>query len=630
MAGAPGPLADEAQYRLGVLENEAGNYEAAAAALSALVERAGDKAADPQLVDKAATAQGWAFYKLDRYDEAERCLAAVVDRDAANDEAQFCLGLARAGGQHWDTAIAPLELVEQRATDPARVTQARAALSICYGRAGRLEEAKTAYNAFLPGKPPAEFAHATTYWLAEAVLSKDPAWARALFESLTKDGVAPDYSARALAGLAWSQLQLSDAVGSAATFERLLNDYPDDARAPEAALVRGQALEMLDQSDPALTMYGLVVERYAGSKQYSEALWKAARLEHRLSRMREAEAHYRQLAAIEPAFGQYDALLYYWSQTLADQARDDDAAEALERLRHDWPQSPLVPDATYLLAERALAAKDYDAAQSLAREVSAVEPAPKILAEALYLEGRVALARESWAEAAGPLARLARDCPDSPLVLAAKYWQAEASYRQREYVRAEEEFAQLDGQTAGRSEKWLAMIPLRRAQSLGQQNRWAEALEIAERIATDYPQFEEQYEADYVIGRALASQGEFAAAREAYNRVIRSTTGAKTETAAMAQWMIGETFFHQESFDEAVAAYLRVEILYDWPKWQAGALLQAAKCQEMLGQYQQAIETYDRLIKTYPDSEFTEEAKQRLRVAQKHETPPRTKGQVKG
>jgi cellulose synthase operon protein C len=168
------------------------------------------------------------------------------------------------------------------------------------------------------------------------------------------------------------------------------------------------------------------------------------------------------------------------------------------------------------------------------------------------------------------------------------------------------------------------MIPLRQAQALGQQNHWSEALEIAQRIAAAWPDFAEQYEADYVIGRALASRGEFAAAREAYGRVIRSSTGAKTETAAMAQWMIGESYFHQESYAEAVAAYLRVEVLYDWPKWQAGALLQAAKCLEMLGQVNEAIESYERLIRTYPDSEFTEEARRRLRVAQKHE--PAAKG----
>ncbi len=629
LAGAPGPLSDEARYRLGMLESTAGSYEEAVQALTALVERAGDKAVDPALVERAATAQGWALYKLERFAEAESCLAAAVERDAANEEAQYYLGLARAGAEHWEAAVAPLERVERQAGDPARTTQARAALAICYGRAGRMEDARTVYTALISSAPPPELANATTYWLAEAVLAKDPVWAARLFESLTKEGATPEYAAKALAGLAWSQLEHSDAIGSAATFDRLLRTYPDDPRASEAALVRGQTLEMLDQPDPALAMYELIVEKYAGSKQYRDALWKAARLEHRLSRLQQAEAHYRRLSEIEPAFGQYDTLLYDWSLVLAELKREDEAAEVLERLRRDWPHSPLAPDATYQLAERALAAKNYELAVSLAHEVTVLEPAAKILPEALYLEGRVALARESWTDVAAPLSRLVLECPDSPLVLAAKYWQAEASYRQREYVRAGEEFAELDGQTAGHTEKWLAMIPLRQAQSLGQQNRWAEALEIATQIATTYPDFEEQYEADYVIGRALASQGEFAAAREAYARVIRSTTGAKTETAAMAQWMIGETFFHQENYEEAVAAYLRVEILYDWPKWQAGALLQAAKCQEQLGRHQQAVEAYDRLIKTYPDSEFTEEAKRRLRVAQTHEPAPTAQGSTK-
>ena len=71
------------------------------------------------------------------------------------------------------------------------MTQARAALAICYGRAGRLEDAKAALSRFVPSEPPAELAHATTYWLAEGVLSKDPTWARQLFESLTKEEPLP-------------------------------------------------------------------------------------------------------------------------------------------------------------------------------------------------------------------------------------------------------------------------------------------------------------------------------------------------------------------------------------------------------------------------------------------------------
>ena len=38
--------------------------------------------------------------------------------------------------------------------------------------------------------------------------------------------------------------------------------------------------------------------------------------------------------------------------------------------------------------------------------------------------------------------------------------------------------------------------------------------------------------------------------------------------------------------------YLRLEILYAYPTWQAGALLQAGKCHELLGEGQEAAELY--------------------------------------
>ena len=75
----------------------------------------------------------------------------------------------------------------------------------------------------------------------------------------------------------------------------------------------------------------------------------------------------------------------------------------------------------------------------------------------------------------------------------------------------------------------------------------------------------------------------------------------------MAQWMIGESYFHQENYDAALREYLRVEILYAYPRWQAAALLQAGKCQELLGRRKEAAELYARLIKAYPNTEFTEE-----------------------
>jgi TolA-binding protein len=158
------------------------------------------------------------------------------------------------------------------------------------------------------------------------------------------------------------------------------------------------------------------------------------------------------------------------------------------------------------------------------------------------------------------------------------------------------------------------MVPLRRAQVLAQQRQWPEARAMAEKIRAAYPDFAQQYEADYVIGRALAAQADFDGARAAYGKVIQSATGGKTETAAMAQWMIGETYFHQENYEAALREYLRVEILYAYPRWQAAALLQAGKCQELLRHPAEAVQLYARLIKLGGDTDFSKEGAARMRA----------------
>ena len=163
----------------------------------------------------------------------------------------------------------------------------------------------------------------------------------------------------------------------------------------------------------------------------------------------------------------------------------------------------------------------------------------------------------------------------------------------------------------------MAMIPLRRAQMLIKQEQYNDAYAIAAGIEKDYPDFAQQYEVDYLIGRCLAQQADFDAAQKAYNKVILSSAGAKTETAAMAQWMIGETYFHQKNYQAAVREYLRLETLYAYPNWQAAALLEAGKCHQRLGEATQAAELYRQILKDYSKTPFAEQAATLLSAMEK-------------
>ena len=64
--------------------------------------------------------------------------------------------------------------------------------------------------------------------------------------------------------------------------------------------------------------------------------------------------------------------------------------------------------------------------------------------------------------------------------------------------------------------------------------------------------------------------------------------------------MRGETYFHEDRLREALREFLRVDILYDAPRWQAAALLEAGKAYERLDQWADAAETYSRLVDKFP------------------------------
>jgi len=168
---------------------------------------------------------------------------------------------------------------------------------------------------------------------------------------------------------------------------------------------------------------------------------------------------------------------------------------------------------------------------------------------------------------------------------------------------------------AATDKEYRAMIPLRRAQIAVHRRQWADALNLAQGIRTRFPNFNLQFEVDYLIGRCLNSQARFSLARQSFRQVINTSQARGTETAAMAQWMIGETYFHQTNYKDAIRAYYRVEALCDLPRWQAAALLQAAKCHELNDQWKEAHQLYSQLRSDYPESPFAAEATRRLRMA---------------
>jgi TolA-binding protein len=146
--------------------------------------------------------------------------------------------------------------------------------------------------------------------------------------------------------------------------------------------------------------------------------------------------------------------------------------------------------------------------------------------------------------------------------------------------------------------------------------RWKEALTQADALKAELTAGDPAVaELDFARGRALLGMGRPAEARAALQAVITARKGS--ELAAQAHLMQGETYFHESRFREALREFLQVDILYDAPRWQAAALLEAGKVYERLAQWADAIQTYESLCSRFPNDPRAPEARDRLGAVRK-------------
>ncbi len=286
--------------------------------------------------------------------------------------------------------------------------------------------------------------------------------------------------------------------------------------------------------------------------------------------------------------------------------------------------------ARYWLGKIDLAGHDFDAAQRTFQELLAAAPEGPLAPAVTYHLGIAYLGAKRYEEATeilgrfGETPRWATDQPQLPEAqAAAEFGLADEGYRRGEFADCRQQLESLRQRLEERPETeptpWTAIIYLRLAQTYGQLAAWQAAFDMAHSLGNRFPQSECHGEAEYVVGRSLAAMGRLNEAREAYERVIRSPSCRQSETAALAQWMIGETYFHQKNYRQAIRAYQLAVTAHTYPAWQAAGLLQAGKCHEVLGDPRSALDLYTRVLKQFAETPFHGEAQDRLRILRTHQ-----------
>ena len=222
----------------------------------------------------------------------------------------------------------------------------------------------------------------------------------------------------------------------------------------------------------------------------------------------------------------------------------------------------------------------------------------RLLPAVLYRLGRTQVELKDWAAAIVTLDRLLTEFPENPYRREARYLRASRHCRRGDAAAAlirffgvTERTTSADGsrRTGPRRfavkqiQSWIAAETMERGAARRRRDE--------DKLAASDPR---SAELDFAAGQALVGLARLEEARAAFERVIDSS--GKGDLGARALLMRGEAYFHQDKLHEALRDFLKVDILYNAPRWQAAALLEAGKVYERLDQWADAAETYGRLL----------------------------------
>jgi len=140
-------------------------------------------------------------------------------------------------------------------------------------------------------------------------------------------------------------------------------------------------------------------------------------------------------------------------------------------------------------------------------------------------------------------------------------------------------------------------------------NRFKESATVYGQYLQKHPKGEWAYLARFGIGWAHENLKQYDEARTWYQRTIDGYDG---ETAARAQFQIGECYFAQGKYEDAVRELLSVASVYQYETWSAKALYEAGRALEQLKRFDEAKAVYAECVKDFAKTPEADLARKQL------------------
>lgn len=533
-------------------------------------------------------------------------LAKAAEKDRVQTDANYLLGVALAKQEKWSEAIDPLEaFISEDASSPQART-ALLSLATAFATQPSSPERDERFARLLEVASSRSDASEVALAIGDAAIAKKwHAAAAGAYERALTLGVAN--KSVALSGLAWSEFELGRKEAAREHFRALQAEAPPDSDSfAEAAYMQGVVASDLGDNLAAAEAFRKVFQDCIQSRWSLDAGRRLVRILTADQKLDDADALYSTLIERSADDAQRCQFTLDRAWLALDRQQSKQAEELFgEVLKHAGP-GRLAAEAALKLAELAHVRADYKAAEELAGRAAELMPPESLVPAICYRRGLAQHELSRDGEAKASFQEVVERYPTDPLVAACLFWLGEIEFAARQFDAAIGWFEKLLG--APGNEKYASLAQLRIAHSHFQAGRLDDAMRKADELFASNADAAARDEALYLKGRVLQQQAKFDEARAVYRQLLR---GDKNESAAKAQFMIAETYFFQERFQEALDEFPKV-LVYPIPTWQAAALLEVGKIYERQNEPDKARSLYETVQSDYPKEPAALEAKERV------------------
>lgn len=527
-------------------------------------------------------------YLQNKFADVEKTVAAVQSSLKDADllaQANYLVGASAFQQNQFDKAQKALEASVKASTSWAQADEARLMLARTLNAKGDTAGAIQQAQGILSSYPNSQILDQVNFRLGEFLFAANRFdEAAAAYAQVLSKSPGATLVPHALYGQAWAFLKKPDAGKADQAFGELIAKHGQHELIVDAHTGRAIARRLEGKYTEAIDDLNQVVAKSKDPTQKLEAEYLKGVSLVDAKNPAEAEKVFTSIHQQNPKFASDDKVLYELAWAQRSQGKGDAANASFQQLAKAHPESPLAAEAMYHVGESFYAKDNFAEAETWYTSSAKQAKAPEIGEKAVYKQAWSQYQQGKTKEALEGFGSQITKFPNGPLASDAIFMQGECFYKDKQYDSALDSYARVDPKRLS-SDEMRSLLMLHAGQSASQQKLWSEAKKWFTQLVEQLPSSPLLGETYYELGWANYNEKKTPEAITYFDKAAEESRGL---AGARARFMLGEIYFEQKKYDDALGQFKRVVYGFGGDKsldsvkpWQAKCAYEIGRCNEV-------------------------------------------------